>query len=111
MVSEDLAYNILHCVNSLANDLIRPSIPHPASAPAPGLAVLLLPPQVKFPSSHIQNKPANFPHLETYDPLLKPLVHSAGISCDVTLSKLTWMVGVHQGTLFPYAKDGPDHKP
>ena len=29
--SEDLGYTILHCVNSLANDLIGPTIPHPAS--------------------------------------------------------------------------------
>ena len=51
MVSEDLAYNILHQVNSLTNDLIRPSIPCPASAPAPGLAILSLPPRVEFTSS------------------------------------------------------------
>ena len=95
MVSEDLAYNILHCVNSLTNDLIGPSIPRPASVPTPGLAMLLLPPWVKFPSSYVQNEPADFPHLETYDILLEPLVHPAGISCDVTLSKLTWMVGIH----------------
>ena len=95
MVSKDLAYNILHCVNSLANNLIGPSIPRPASAPAPALAVLSLPPRVEFPSSHIRNEPADFPHLETYNILLEPLVHPTGISCDVTLSKLTWMVGVH----------------
>ena len=53
MVSKDLAYNILHWVNSLANDLIRPSILRPASAPAPDPAILSLPPQVGFASSHI----------------------------------------------------------
>ena len=53
MASEDLGYTILHHVNSLANDLISPTIPCPASAPAPGLAVLTLPPQVEFPASHI----------------------------------------------------------
>ena len=51
--SEDLGYTILHCVNSLANDLIGPTIPRPASAPAPGLAVLTLPPRVEFPASHV----------------------------------------------------------
>ena len=50
---EDLGYTILHHVNSLANDLISPTIPHLASAPAPGLAVLTLPPQVEFTLSHI----------------------------------------------------------
>ena len=49
--SEDLGYTILHHINSLANDLISLTIPHPASAPAPGLAVLILPPQVEFPAS------------------------------------------------------------
>ena len=42
--SEDLGYTILHHVNSLANDLIGQTIPHPALAPAPGLAILMLPP-------------------------------------------------------------------
>ena len=51
--SEDLGYTILHWVNSLANTLIGPTIPRPASAPAPGLAVLTLPPRVEFPASHI----------------------------------------------------------
>ena len=51
--SEDLGYTILHHVNSLANDLIGPTIPCPASAPAPGLATLTLPPQVEFPASHV----------------------------------------------------------
>ena len=55
MASEDLGYNILHCINSLANDLIRPSIPHPASALALGLAILLLLPQVEFAPSHKAN--------------------------------------------------------
>ena len=40
--SEDLGYNILHHVNSLANNLIGPTIPCTTSAPAPGLTVLLL---------------------------------------------------------------------
>ena len=111
MVSKDLPYNILHQVNSLANDLIGPSIPRPASAPAPGLAVLSLPPRVKFASSHIRNESTDFPHPETYNTLLEPLVHPAGISQDVTLDNLTWAVGVHRGTSFPYAKDGPDHEP
>ena len=51
--SEDLGYTILHCVNSLANDLIGPTIPRPASGPAPDLAVLTLPPRVEFPTSHV----------------------------------------------------------
>ena len=51
--SEDLGYTIFYHVNSLANDLIGPTIPHPASAPTPGLAVLMLPPRVEFASSHI----------------------------------------------------------
>ena len=51
--SEDLGYTILHHVNSLANDLIGPTIPHPASAPTPGLAVLTLPPRIEFPASHV----------------------------------------------------------
>ena len=80
MVSKDLAYNILHRVNSLASDLIGPSIPRPASAPAPGLAILSLLPRVEFTSSHVRNEPTNFPHPETYDTLLEPLVHPAGIS-------------------------------
>ena len=53
MASEDLGYTILHHVNSLANDLISPTIPHPASVPTPGLAVLTLPPRVEFPMSHV----------------------------------------------------------
>ena len=51
--SEDLSYTILHCINSLANDLIGPTIPRPASAPTPGLAILTLPPRVEFPASHV----------------------------------------------------------
>ena len=93
MASEDLGYNILHCVNSLAHNLIRLTIPCPALAPAPGLAVLLLPPWVEFASSHVQNKPLDCPHLETSDALLEPLVHPASISCDVNLSALTWSMG------------------
>ena len=54
--SEDLGYNILHCVNSLAYNLIWLAIPCPASAPAPGLAVLLLPPRVEFAPSHVQSE-------------------------------------------------------
>ena len=53
MASEDLGYTILHCINSLANDLVGPTIPCTASAPAPGLAVLMLPPRVEFASSHV----------------------------------------------------------
>ena len=51
-VSEDLGYTILHRLNSLANNLIGPTIPRPPSAPAPGLAVLMLPPRIEFPASH-----------------------------------------------------------
>ena len=51
--SEDLGYTVLHCINSLANDLVRPTIPCPASAPTPGLTVLTLPPRVEFASSHV----------------------------------------------------------
>ena len=39
-------YNIDGRLTALANDLISPTVPHPASAPAPGLAVLTLPPRV-----------------------------------------------------------------
>ena len=53
MASEDLGYTILHHINSLANDLISSTIPRPTSAPAPGLAVLTLPPWVEFTLSHI----------------------------------------------------------
>ena len=42
MALEDFGYTILHYVNSLANDLIGPTVPHPASAPAPGLAILVM---------------------------------------------------------------------
>ena len=52
-VSEDLGYTILHHVNSLTNDLIGPTIPHPALAPTPGLAILTLPPRVEVPASHV----------------------------------------------------------
>ena len=78
--SEDLGYTILHCVNSLANDLIGLTIPRPASVPTPGLAVLMLPPWVEFPTSHVWNEPLEVPHLESYDMLLEPLVHPAGIN-------------------------------
>ena len=111
MVSEDLAYNILHHINSLANNLIGPSIPFPALAPAPGFATLSLPPWVEFTSSHTHTEPIDFPHPEEYNVLLKPLIHLAGISQEVNLSTLTWMVGTHRGTSFPYAKDSPDHEP
>ena len=53
MASEDLGYTILHHVNSLANDLIGPTIPRPVLAHAPGLATLMLPPWVEFPASHV----------------------------------------------------------
>ena len=109
--SEDLGYTILHQVNSLANDLISPTIPCPASAPAPGLAVLMLPPWVKFPASHIQDEPHDVPHLESYDALLEPLVHPAGINRDVNLLTLTWSTGTYHNATYAYAKDGPDHEP
>ena len=73
--SEDLGYTILHRVNSLANDLIGPTIPCQASAPAPGLAILTLPPWIEFPASHVQDEPLDVPHPESYDALLEPLVH------------------------------------
>ena len=78
-----VGYNILCHVNSLANDLIGPSIPHPALAPAPGLTILSLPPQCKFTSSHICDNLVDCPHLEKYNTMLKPLVHPASIDCDV----------------------------
>ena len=109
--SEDLGYTILHHVNSLANNLIGPTIPCPASAPAPGLAALTLPPQVEFTSSHVQNEPLDHPHLESYDALLKPLVHPASINWDVNLSTLTWSTGIYHNMPFSYAKDGPNHEP
>ena len=63
--SEDLGYTILHCVNSLANDLISLTIPCPVSAPAPGLAILMLPPRVEFPRSHVRDEPLDVPHLDS----------------------------------------------
>ena len=72
--SEDLGYNILHHLNSLANNLIGPSIPCPASAPAPGLAVLSLPPWVEFAPSHIWSKSIDCPHLESHNTLLEILL-------------------------------------
>ena len=59
--SEDLGYTILHHVNSLANDLIGPTIPRPASAPAPGLAVLTLPSRVEFLHLMYETSPLMFP--------------------------------------------------
>ena len=103
MASEDLGYNILHHINSLANGLIGPTIPHPTSAPAPGLAILLLPPWV--------DKPLDCPHPETDNALLEPLVYPASISRNVNLSTLNWSMGTYHGTSFPYAKDSPDHEP
>ena len=111
MASEDLGYTILHHVNSLANVLISPTIPRPASAPAPGLAVLTLPPWVEFPASHVQNNPLDHSHLVSYDALLEPLVHPIGINRDVNLSTLTWSTGTYHNAPFSYAKDGPDHEP
>ena len=95
MASEDLGYAILHHVNSLANDLTGPTIPCPASAPAPGLAVLMLPPWVEFPASHVRNKPLDHSHPDSYDALLEPLVHPIGISRDINLSALTWSTGTY----------------
>ena len=80
MALEDLGYTILHHINSLANDLIGPTIPCPALAPAPGIAVLTLPPRVEFPTSHVQDEPLDVPHPDSYDALLEPLVHPAGIN-------------------------------
>ena len=111
MASEDLGYTILHRVNSLANDLIGPTIPRPASAPAPGLTVLTLPPRVEFPASHARGEPLDVPHLESYNALLEPLVHPAGINRDVNLSTLTWSTGTHHNDTYSYAKDSPDHEP
>ena len=109
--SEDLGYTILHCINSLANNLIGPTIPRPASAPAPGLAILTLPPQVEFPASHIRDEPLGVPHPESYDVLLELLVHPMGINRDINLSTLTWSTGTYHNATYSYAKDGPDHEP
>ena len=109
--SEDLGYTILHCVNSLANNLIGPTIPHPASVPTPGLAVLTLPPWFEFPVSHVQDEPLEVPHPDSYDALLEPLVHPAGINQDVNLSTLTWSSGTYHNAPYSYAKDGPNHEP
>ena len=78
--SEDLGYTILHRINSLANDLIGPTIPRPASAHAPGIATLTLPPRVEFPASHVQDEPPDVPHLDSYNSLLEPLVHPTSIN-------------------------------
>ena len=109
--SEDLGYTILHCINSLANGLISPTIPHPASAPAPGLAVLTLPPRVEFPTSHIRDEPLDVTHPDSYGTLLELLVHPAGINQDVNLSTLTWSTSTYHNPPYSYAKDGPDHEP
>ena len=111
MASEDLGYTILHRVNSLANDLIGPTIPRPMSAPAPGLAVLTLPPQIEFPTSHVQDKPLEVPHPDSYNAILDPLVHPIGINRDVNLSALTWSTSTYHNTSYSYAKDGPNHEP
>ena len=111
MASEDLGYTILHHVNSLANNLIGPTIPHPASAPTPGIATLTLPPQVEFPASHVRDEPLDIPHPESYGALLEPLVHPARINRDVNLSALTWSTGTYHNVSYSYAKDGPDHEP
>ena len=111
MASKDLAYNILHHVNSLTNNLISPTIPCPALAPAPGLAVLMLPPQIEFTSSHSRDKPSDVSHPESYDALLKPLVPPVGINWDANLSTLSWSTGTYHNTPFTYAKDSPDHEP
>ena len=95
MASEDLDYTILHHVNSLASDLIGPTIPRPASAPTPGLATLTLPPWVEFPVSHVQNKPLDITHPDSYDALLEPLVHPTCINRDINLSALTWSTGIY----------------
>ena len=111
MASEDPGYTILHHVNSLANDLIGPTIPRPASVPAPGLATLTLPPWVDFPMSHVRDEPLDDSHPSSYDALLEPLVHPAGINQDVNLSTLTWSTSTYHNTPFSYAKDGPNHEP
>ena len=108
---EDLGYTILHRVNSLANDLIGPTIPRPASVPAPGLAVLMLPPRVEFPTSHVRDEPLDVPHLDSYDALLEPLVYPTRINQDINLSTLTWSTSTYHSVPYSYAKDGPDHKP
>ena len=107
---EDLGYTILHCVNSLANDLIGLTIPHPASVPTPGLTTLMLPTRVEFPASHVRDEPLDVPHPDSYA-LLEPLVHPAGINQDVNLLALTWSTGTYHNTPYSYAKDGPDHEP
>ena len=111
MASEDLGYTILHHINSLANDLISPTIPRPALAPTPGLAVLTLPPRFEFPTSRVRDKPLEVPHPDSYDALLEPLVHPVGINRDVNLSALTWSTGTYRNVSYFYAKDGPDHEP
>ena len=52
---------------------------------------------------------ARVPHLESYDALLEPLVHPAGINRDVNWSTLTWSMGTYHNATYLYAKDGPDH--
>ena len=109
--SEDLGYTILHHVNSLANNLIGPTIPRPALAPAPGLAILTLPSRIEFPASHARDEPLDVPHPESYNVLLEPLVHPAGLNQDVNLSTLTWSTGTYHNASYSYTKDGPDHEP
>ena len=109
--SEDLGYTILHRINSLANNLISPTIPRPASVPAPGLATLTLHPWVEFPASHVWDEPLDVPHPDYYNALLEPLVHPTGINWDVNLSTLTWSTRTYHNTPYSYAKDGPNHEP
>ena len=73
--------------------------------------VLMLPPRVEFPTSHVQNEPLNHSHLDSYDALLEPLVHPVGINRDINLSTFTWSTGTYHSAPFSYAKDGPDHEP
>ena len=56
-------------------------------------------------------EPLDVPHLDSYDVLLEPLVHPAGLNQDVNLSTLTWSTGTYHNTPYSYAKDGPNHEP
>ena len=85
------------------------TLSHISTCPWPCNSLVTTPCQICF-FSHLQWA-SWFPSSRNIWHLLEPLVHLAGISQDITLANLTWTVGVHRGTSFPYAKDSPDHKP
>ena len=112
MASEDLGYTILHHVNSLANDLIGPTIPRPASAPAPGLSVLTLPLGLNSLCPMYETSPLMLP----IQICMMPYWNHWSIlleSTEMSTYQLfhMWSTGTYHNTPYSYAKDGPNHKP